>query len=170
MSDPTFDYILARSRTRESSILAIASIASSASLILLGLTKTIGIVSDHIILIYIFGILFATFGILYREITKYTIHNNDERWLKAYAKRYSTRSTILSDNKCTIPDPLVYCRRNRVREGLIRALFILPILAWALTLYNLSTIDFDFVRIGGITSLIIGAFLYTVVLSLCDKD
>lgn len=137
-----FDYILARSRTRESSTLTIATVASSASLILLVLYMQAPsvtcsscqptLLSPYAFAIIYFGMVFAIVGILYREVTKYTIHGNDERWLKACAKKCSKECLNLEDKEGrTIPNPLYYCDGSRLREGILRALLVIPIIAWS---------------------------------------
>lgn len=121
--DP-FDYILARSRTRESSTLTIATVASSASLVLLALyiqalvdvelNEDIGIslsFDKFKPLIQVTGITFAAVGILYRDVTIFAIHKADERTLQTQTR----------------PQPNTH---DAPRSGILRALLVIPIIAW----------------------------------------
>ncbi len=93
--DKMFDYILTRSRTRESSTLTIATVASSASLLLIALYIQATVeaeINNHPNAFDKYkqgvgwvGVLFAGLGIAYREATALTIHQNDERWLRKCA-------------------------------------------------------------------------------------
>lgn len=128
-----FEYVLARSAARESSILAVASIAASASLVLFGLYLQVlcddnvcgnKLTQDFIdIPVKIIGILFAITGLAYRAITAHGIHKDHENWLK----EVSCYSSI------TKQDLLWRLRRHeygKLREGLIYLLLALPIIAW----------------------------------------
>lgn len=142
-----FDYVLARSRTRESSTLTIATVAASASLVLLvlftqakvGMCATCEqeLASAYTFVIVYFGMVFSITGILYREVTKYTVHSNDKKWLEACAKQCSKECMNLTDKKGNpITNPLDYCDCSKVREGILRALLVIPIIAWSLLLYH----------------------------------
>jgi len=132
-----FDYVLGRSRARESSILAIATIASSASMVLFGLYFQ---VIKHAIQaflyspwIHILGITFAVLGITYREVTNRYIHTNDEDWLNAYVRALGPRrvSQMIINQECSrIQDPLCYSTGGYARRFILRSLFVLPIIAW----------------------------------------
>ncbi len=137
--DPMFQYVLARSRARETSILAVATIASSASVILLSMYFDDK--SQSIVWIPILGIIFAGLGLAYREVTKRYIHQNDEDWLKEYINMWvrdnpNELSSRLIYPRCDlisrhcIENPVGYSRKNYLREFIIRLLFVIPIIAW----------------------------------------
>ena len=164
--DPMFDYVLARSRARETSILAIATIASSASVVLFSLYF-----EKHIALnlgIAILGIIFAGLGLGYREVTARTIHRNDEDWLNDYVRMWiSEHLDALSSrlifprsnvrNRHLVENPLGYFRGQLLRQFIIRLLFVIPIIAW-MTVIN--------VYAGGL-ALAISCF-YTVTLTCAE--
>ncbi len=126
-----FEYILARSRTRESSTLTIATVASSASLILIVLYFQLQLDVDSLFYIAVLGIAFAGTGILYREVTKYSIHENDGRWIDAYIRLLHPQFLVLTyKNNEPINNPLCYCGRSSFREGTLRSLLLIPIIAW----------------------------------------
>jgi len=133
-----FDYILARSRARETSTLTIATVAATASLVLLGLyvqvqietvdsnqdvqsndSKKLKVFNNYKFGIQIMGLLFASLGFAYREVTARTIHKTDANWLK--------EQTGLS----TEPNNKLNCTYDMLRETIIRILLLLPIVAWS---------------------------------------
>jgi cellobiose-specific phosphotransferase system component IIC len=156
-----FQYILQRSRTRETSILAVATIATSASLVLLGLLVQAEISvagtkepEDNNLLnryrywMQVVGILFASVGIAYRQVTARTIHRNDESWIETFIMRLrqdcrntvgqqiiNTRDTKIGKN---IDEPICYCKKKPLREGLIISLLLIPLISWGIFALNLS--------------------------------
>jgi hypothetical protein len=112
MSDePMFQYVLARSRARETSTLAVMAIAAGASLVLLGfylecLVKTC-IHEYSIPWIEIVGLSFALFGFIYRKTTASGIQKNDENYLTAYIEQW------LADNECSVHSKLFDSKENR---------------------------------------------------------
>jgi hypothetical protein len=155
--DPEFDYILARSRTRESSTLTILTVASSASLILLALfiqiqmqasecinncdnecTVKCKIFQFYDIPLKVMGIGFAVAGILYRKFTC-SIHNNDENWLNGYihlwmqcnecaiGHKLPDQTLTVNGKTLKIDNPLCYNKRKLHR---IIALYTLPSIAF----------------------------------------
>lgn len=147
--DKMFDYILARSRTRESSTLTVATVASSASLILLALYMQIitqpdfWLTQDQDILIKTAGCIFIVLGIAYRDFTALTIHGDDEHWLRHQAG--ITGNRVLGR---TFDD---------IRSVLIRSLLLLPFLAWIYVVSSSTSITF-------ITSLVV--VVYIVIMGL----
>lgn len=121
--DDEFQYRLARSRTREASTLTIATVASSASLVLLGLyiqaqiEVNWNLAPEIKLWIAGVGIAFSAVGIIYREVTAKTIHRIDENWLK---------------QRCHITDPR---GQGIVREILLVALLAIPIVAWLIPIF-----------------------------------
>lgn len=170
--DKVFDYVLARSRTRESSTLTIATVAASASLVLIALYVQAMIDSlnsfdgtmafdNSRYEIALMGISFSSMGIAYREITKYTIHANDERWLHEYSKKFRNRCPILYDDEGLIRDPMQYTNGNIRREITLRSLFVTPMIFWFFIL--------DGYALGGVlTAVLVG--LYVIWLSKCQKS
>lgn len=174
-NEPMFDYVLARSRTRETSILAVATIASSASLVLLGLfvqaqltiVGTNGTNDDDLFHAYkqwiqVMGIAFAGLGIAYREATIVLIHKNDECWLKEYVQFWRELNRLYGETtsigemvigRDCIKDPIPPHKYNGIREIVIRMLLAFPFLAW------LFTIDpFLGTGVSGVTSILIVGF------------
>lgn len=133
-----FDYVLARSRARETSILAVATIASSASIVLLGLVFQCNCaLSDSTKLgVTILGISLAGIGLLYREGTKAWIHDNDDCWLKAYVQFWRVLSNEMPIGEMVIDgdrikDPIPPFKHDYMREIFIRTLLVIPIIAWS---------------------------------------
>lgn len=176
-----FDYVLARSRTRESSTLTIATVASSASLVLLALYIQAYIETcdscqyifllPHSFWIIYFGMVFPTVGILYREVTKHSIHDNDNRWLAQFISKYRTEDNrdFVDNNHKIITDPLCYCDYSKTREGILRSLLYLPIIAWSLVIDTVTNgLTIPLALIIQIIILILGA-LYIGFLSWRDR-
>jgi hypothetical protein len=171
-NDRIFEYIVARSRARESSILAVVAIASSASLVLLGLyiqeqIEKPSLLANYQPWIEIMGTSFASLGIVYREITAHYIHRNDERWIRRVVQDSSMRH--LRDDKGDIEDPLNYCKKNIPRELMIRSLFVLPIIgwAWAWTKTYLY-LEIPYAEVLGIILTVL-TVAYVLTMSLCEK-
>lgn len=132
-----FDYILARSRTRESSILAIASIAAGASLVLLGLYLQAQVdyelnvdhksdtLANNKQVIQALGIFFAFLGFVYREFTTLTIHRYDEKWLKEQTQI----------NKIDDKYKLTHTHDTQ-RSIILRILLWMPIPAWVYVIHS----------------------------------
>ncbi len=128
-----FHYRLARSRTRETSTLTIATVAVSASLIIFSLyiQAKISIVStkneEQLMFWNIFerwviggGILFAIFGIAYREVTALTIHRDDERWLRNNIPHLRRDSDI----------------QSIARRVILLILLLMPLIGWAEVIWH----------------------------------
>jgi hypothetical protein len=173
MAEDRFHYILARSRTRESSILTIATIASSASLVFLALlfqaqvqveTSNKG-TSDKLDKyepwVKFFGIMFALAGIVYREVTKYSIHRNDERWLNRWFD-VCYRIDLKDKQGKTIDDPLWYRRGARTREMVLRSLLLIPIIAWWFIIFDTNQLTIGLA--------ILFYFGYAIALSLSERS
>jgi hypothetical protein len=139
-----FDYILARSRTRESSTLTIATVASSASLVLIALyiqaevEDSEGKLEKYKGLIQGMGLLFPIIGILYREVTART-HKKDEDFLKEQALSWN--------------DPLANTHDTR-RTIILRILLLTPIPAWFFVMANTTSV------ISHASIVIIGLYLW----------
>jgi len=138
-NDPEFDYVLARSRTRESSILTVGTVAASASLLLLGLFFQVDGTSKANMgdIVKILGISFGLLGIFYREVTAKTIHAHDERWLKAYLKNCGNKELkkVHDDNNQEIQHPLNY-RKKTGREPAIVFLLATPLVGWGCVFFD----------------------------------
>lgn len=116
------EMIQARIGTRESSTLTIATVAASASLVLLALSASPGSYNSttHHSWLRFGGFLFALLGILYRETTILTIDAQDHAML----------------NQISLP---ISDRRGRghfMRSFLLRALLISSLAAWSSLLFQ----------------------------------
>ncbi len=154
LDDKMFDYVLARSRARETSILAVASIASSASVVLLGLIFQCNcLLADNVNFLTTVGIVFAGLGMVYRELSVRLIHDNDERWLRRYVKKWRENKSCLTGiiDDC-VKDPMLPNRYDWTREAVIRVLLVTPAFAWAWTFNTYVSIGV----IGIVSGLIIG--------------
>ncbi|MFY3741358.1 MAG: hypothetical protein HMLIMOIP_001813 [Candidatus Nitrosomirales archaeon] len=150
MSDPIqneFDHKLQRSRTRESSTLTIATVASSASLLLLGLylqvlcdeqcKNNVGLRQ----MIIFTGILFALLGIAYRDVTAFTIHRDDECYLRIKMRYCNKKKANLNE----IRDG---GNSHIVRAGSLHFLLIIPLWAWGVVLlYSSGSITIETIAI-----------------------
>ena len=125
--DAFFDYILARSRARESSTLTLATVAASISLVLFALyiqadiepepNEQAAIFAKYKYWISCTGLLFALVGISYRAITAHTIHRWDQKLIEDYLKitdRTKAHHTII----------------GILREALVYLLLLIPIAVW----------------------------------------
>lgn len=118
-NDKLFEFLLTRLTTRETASLAFATIASSASLVLLAFGKDIA----DFWLIPVIGILFPAFGIAYIEITNHTIHKYDHELIRRIIK--DDPETKLDSEKI-----LVFTKRRWARLALTRILMFSPIAGW----------------------------------------
>lgn len=73
--DKIYDHLVSRTLTREASTLAILIVTASASLILIPLFCNNGVENNW--LFGIFGISFPIIGLLYRQVTYWTIQKDD---------------------------------------------------------------------------------------------
>ena len=139
--EKVFNYLISRVSSRESASIAVISLASSASLIFLGLTYEKHFLWEF----FIIGISFPALAYAYNEITNRGLHQDDQKAInnlieKTDSERWKTKTKgiIINQNK-----------RFR-RKVLMRFGFLSPILGWFLILpihfqYDLiSTIVFDF--------------------------
>ena len=150
MSDE-FNYRLQRSRTRESSILTIATIASSASLVLFALLfqaqvqveSSEGGYSDSLdrytSWIQIMGIMFAIVGILYRDVTALSIQRTDECFIRQKVKDCDLKSL-----------------RTSARTAVLHILLLMPIWFWLIIIH--PTLDGTTVAI----TVIVGIYIWIV--------
>lgn len=124
------DLLERRARTRETSSLTIATIAASASLILLGIFFQIDKEVENYDyirwLVGIIGFVFPVIGLAYKEVTDYTIQEHD----------FEESKKILV-GKLRLPEEeheeIVHYKRGRwIRSILFRSLAVLPALFWIL--------------------------------------
>ena len=119
--DKLFHVLVSRLQSRESVSLAIATITSSASLILIALFFNVK--QDYPILAIILGILFPLMGLIYIEISYRGIHRHDHWWIRK----------IVSENNDSDKDTekiLRYEKNRKPRIILIRLILALPIFGW----------------------------------------
>ena len=101
--------ILDRINTRESSTLTFATVAASSSLVVLVLFIERGLQTAYPWLGWI-GILFASLGVLYREVTIWSIDKNEYDLLSCYLRK------IIEPERKTIWSQLaILIRRTTVR-------------------------------------------------------
>lgn len=128
VDDKLFHFLVSRLQNRESVSLALSTITSSASLILLSLALYR---PESISLPLIFmGILFPLVALIYIEITYQGLHRHDHKWIKELIyedKKWDSRSREKDEIK---HDILEFTKNRVLRIVLIRFLFLLPILGW----------------------------------------
>ena len=159
-----FNYKLQRSRTRESSTLTIATVASSASLVLLGLY--VQVLTDWNwtekyeeirMWVVIMGTLFALIGILYRDVTAFTIHRDDECSLRIKMGCCNKKKASLNE----IPDRE---KSHIIRAGSLHFLLIIPLLAWGVVvLYSFGSITIETIAIT--IGIIVTSAAYILIIS-----
>jgi len=126
--DKVFDHLVTRTQTRETSTLTITTIASSASLVLIGLFCYIN--SDLRLLFGIMGFLYPLVGITYREITYWTIQKDDYSEIK---KRIPEKDRHVIDNK----------HGGKRRRILFYSLTGIPVVGWIIILSNIQNVNFN---------------------------
>jgi hypothetical protein len=119
MGDNRFQGLLSELNTRENSTLALATLASSASLVLLGLVANPSATIGRGFLEKL-GMLFPLLGILYREVTIFTIDRAD----------YSDLRAILSDIGFARNKGKLKSTAKLVRRFIVRILLVLPLFIW----------------------------------------
>jgi len=119
------DLLERRARTRETSTLTIATVASSASLILLGVFFNIPIDDQyHRWLLGIMGFVFPLIGLAYREVTYYTIQEHDfNETKKIMVEKFGMKEAKYNEI-------VKYQKGSWIRGILFRSLVILPVLFW----------------------------------------
>jgi len=127
--------MVARSQGRQTSTLAIASIASSASLVLFILNfQEPKPLEDSI---FVLGVLFPLLGLAYYEIKQKTIQNSDFSWI---LKKIDEQTPTAEKDKVKkiIRGPL----HQSVATGICwRILLILPVLGWIYFRSDLTTTE-----------------------------
>lgn len=111
-------YIETRFSARESSSLAFAALGSSSSLVVLALTMEQGLDTNYPWLKWI-GILFALFGIIYREVTILSVDRVEYPLLSKELRNY-----------LDVRGSRVQKTATFVRRFIIRFFLFLPIVAW----------------------------------------
>jgi hypothetical protein len=114
VSDQTAELVYSRLNTRENSTLTIATVASSASLVLIGLAKP---TDSNYPLLAAGGVLFPLIGLLYREVTILTVDHSDLDLLGQWVHWWSPPITAY----------------NYLRRMLLRLLLTMPVLVWFMT-------------------------------------
>lgn len=121
--DKSFDYLLTGIRTRETSTLVIATVTSSASLVLLGIGDISLLPPPFLVLA---GIVIPILGVLYRELTNLTVDQEDRAkilWLLSKAER-----EFVSINRSNQ-------RAADMRGFILRTLLLFPSWLWILIIY-----------------------------------
>ena len=115
VSNREFQYRLSRLNARESSSIGLATIASSASLVLLGISFSLSLDALHITELTIIGVSFICLGFAYNEVTCRTILKNDNDFFKPLQLKKQSK--------------LIF-RAKKARLFLSRSLLLLPIIGW----------------------------------------
>lgn len=139
--DRLFNYLTARTSSRESASLALVGLASSSSLVFLGL---ISIKNNFYWEFFFIGILFPSLGFAYNEITNRGIHKDDQKVINNLIK--STDENAWKE----IEKVIINTKSRRTRMILMRFAFLSPTLGWLLTLpiqFELNTADKIFLDI-----------------------
>jgi len=111
--------LVSRVASRELVSLVFLTIASSASLVLLSFTKDI----DAFWWVSIIGIFFPVLALTYNEVTRFTIHKHDQKWI---------RKIINEDKETTYnsKEILEYTKTRVVRMLLSRMMLLIPVFGW----------------------------------------
>jgi len=128
--DKLFQTLVSRVSSRETAFLTLTAIASSASLLLLGLFFIIK--NEYSIHILILGVLFPSLSLVYTEITLNTIHKHDWMWIRKIVKENN-------DSKKDTEAILAYKEHRVVRRVLTKLIFSLPYLAGHLFIQNFGS-------------------------------
>jgi len=149
-----FQFLTSRTQSRETVSLTIATITSSASLILIVLFFNVK--QEFPILAIILGILFPLMGLIYIQITYSGIHRHDHWWIRK----------IISENNDSGKDTekiLRYEKHRKRRNVLIRLIISLPIFGWFFIIDSISNGNFV---IGIISTL----FSIVIIMELSQRD
>lgn len=124
--DKIFNYLSSRISSRESASIAVVGLASSSSLVFLGLIFSKDTFSWEFFSI---GILFPALAFAYNEITNRGLHQDDQNIINTLIKKtdpekweQETKDIIINKNK------------RYLRRILMRYAFLSPILGWFLIL------------------------------------
>jgi len=142
--DKLFHFLVARVQAREAVSLSLATITSSASLILIALVFSIEqeIQSLSIIL----GILFPLIALFYIETTNRGIHAHDHLWIRRLVAEEHKHNEKNRSEKET--EKILVYKKNRIfKVVLVRLIIILPVLGWFFIIDNLLVENY-FVGIG----------------------
>ena len=158
--DKLFHFLVVRGQSREAVSLTLATITSSASLILIALFFTVK--QEIPALAIILGILFPLIGLVYFETTYRGIHKHDHEW-----KRRLIAEEHLHNNKSRTEKEtekiLVYTKNRIIKIILVRLVFALPILGWFFIIDRLL-VEYHFVGIG------LSIFLLGTIIALYSTD
>lgn len=125
--DRLFNYLSARVSSRESASLSLVGIASSASLVLLGL------VFEKITTAYweffSIGIVFPSLAFAYNEITNRGLHKDDQKVINDLIKNIDEQKWEKETK-----DIVINKKYRLLRLGLMRFCLLSPALGWLLTL------------------------------------
>lgn len=120
-----------RLSSRENGMLSMATIASSASLIFLGIVLE-GCCPKKIGLEYFFlGIFIPIIALTYHEVTTRTIQANDHKQINCLLKQI-----LGNDRWCKIKKYVKYKHRRKLRGVLIRIILLSPIMGWLFAFAN----------------------------------
>jgi uncharacterized membrane protein len=132
--------ILSRMNTRESSTLTFATVAASASLVVLALTIERHLEMPFYLWLQLIGLVFAILGFAYREITdrSFDVAERSLLSLELWSLLMSRRDTTLQR------------LATHTRRFMVRILLLLPIVAWLIVIANLesSFVDMGFLAVA----------------------
>jgi len=151
-NEKLLDFLVARLVARETAALALVTISSSASLVLLALDLE----STDSWVIPVVGILFPLVGITYNEVTFRTIHTHDHEWIRKIIRE--DKETTFDSDKI-----LPFEERRRFRILLARVIMFIPVAGWVILLPpkiipNISS----WVTIIGIVAIIISIIVLVI--------
>jgi len=130
-----FDFMVARSQARQTNTLAIASIASSASLVLFILNfQGPKPLEDSI---FVLGVLFPLLGFAYYEIKQKTIQNSDFSWILKKIDEQTPNNEKEKVKKIILGPPY----QGEATGICWRILLILPVLGWFYVRNDLTTTE-----------------------------
>ena len=149
--------MVARLQAREAVSLAVATITSSASLILLALLFTEK--EELPVLVIVLGILFPLLGLIYIETTYRGIHTHDHEWIRRLVAEESNHIKE-SRKKNETEDILRYTKHRIVKFVLIRFILSTPIFGWFFIIDELLESNYVIGMIASIISIGIILELY----------
>lgn len=145
--DRVFDYLISRTSSRESASIAVVGLASSSSLVFLGLISS---QNNFHWEFFAIGIIFPVLAFTYNEITNRGLHKDDQKIINDLIAKTNSEKW-----KHETEPNIINEKRRLLRLVLMRYAFLSPILGWLIILpiqFELNlihTILADFV-FGGI--------------------
>lgn len=156
VDDKLFNFLVSRVQSREAVSLSLATITSSASLILIAIFFTIE--QEIQSLTIILGILFPFIALMYIETTYRGVHVYDHEWIRKLIAEEHIHDKKNRHVKET-EDILLYTKNRILKIILVRLVFALPIFGWFFIIDHILNANYLF---GIITSIISLGVIYAL--------